>query len=194
MIDNEADLIQRLRSGEAPAFRELVETHKQRVFALAYDFTGNVQDAEDLSQEAFIKVFRSIGGFRGEAQLSSWLYRIVVNLAINRRRKKAVTKMELWDTFEGDAYHGPQPEAAPEANPEKMAEASFMRRHLRRALDKLSSQQRTIFILRHDNDLPLQQISQILEISEGTVKSQLFRALRKLQQHLAFYRDDLEVG
>ncbi len=193
MSDNEARLIQRLQAGEASAFHELVETHKQRVFTLAYNFTRQVQDAEDLSPEAFIKVFRGIGGFRGEAQLSSWLYRIVINLALNRRRKKALSEMELWENFEGDEQHHAQTSAAPEYNPETVTEAQLMRSHLREALAKLSEQQRTIFVLRHDSDMPLQQISAVLKLSEGTVKSQLFRALRKLQKHLSFYKADLGV-
>ncbi len=193
MIGNESELVRRLQAGEVSAFRELVESQKQRVFAVAYDLTGNVQDAEDLSQEAFIKVYRSIGSFRGEAKLSSWLYRIVVNLALNRRRKKAVSEMELRESFEGDGLH-PAQAAAEADNPEHAAQAAFVRQDLRRALDKLSEQQRTIFVLRHDQDLPLQQIGAILKISEGTVKSQLFRALRKLQEHLAFYKADLGMG
>ncbi|MCG3156013.1 MAG: ECF RNA polymerase sigma factor SigW [bacterium] len=194
MIPDEAQLIRRLQSGESSAFRELVEAHKRRVMALAFDLTGNLQDAEDVAQEAFIKAYRGIRDFRGEAQLSSWLYRIVVNICINRRRKKAVAEMELRDTFEGDHKHPAQPAEAPEANPEVMAAAGMMREHLRAALQRLSPQQRTIFILRHDQDLPLQQISAILQISEGAVKSQLFRALRKLQQQLEFYRADLGIS
>ena len=84
--------------------------------------------------------------------------------------------------------------AADEGSPEHATEAAFIRRDLRRALAKLSEQQRTIFVLRHDQDLPLRQIGAILKISEGTVKSQLFRALRKLQEHLAFYKADLGLG
>ena len=193
MSDNEARLIKRLQAGESSAFHELVETHKQRVFALAYNFTGNVQDAEDLSQEAFIKAFRGIGAFRGEAQLSSWLHRIVINLALNRRRKKALSEMELWENFEGDEQHRALTNEAPEYNPESMTEARFMRAHLRAALAKLSAQQRTIFVLRHDSDMPLQQIGAVLKLSEGTVKSQLFRALRKLQKQLSFYKADLGI-
>lgn len=193
MSDNEARLIQRLQAGEASAFQELVETHKHRVFTLAYNFTRNTQDAEDLSQEAFIKAFRGVEKFRGEAQISSWLYRIVVNLALNRRRKKALSEMELWENFEGEDQPRALTSTAPEYNPESTTEATMMRAHLRAALDKLSEQQRTIFVLRHDSDMPLQQISAALKLSEGTVKSQLFRALRKLQKQLAYYKVDLGI-
>lgn len=190
MAPDEQEMIQRLRAGDAAAFRELVERHKRRLFTLAYDLLGNVHDAEDVSQEAFIKVYRGIGAFRGEARLGSWMHRIVVNLCLNRRRKKALSEMELRENFEDGA---PQSLSAshPGADPEQMAEAEMMRIHLRRALDGLSPQQRTVFVLRHDEDLPLAEIGQILNISEGTVKSQLFRALKKLQEILAFYKADL---
>ena len=186
MAKNESDLIDRLRSGDVAAFRELVEANKQRLFALAYSLVDNVHEAEDVSQEAFIKIYRGIGGFRGEAQLSSWMYRIVVNLCLNRRRKKALSAMELREDFENDGSLCS--EAA--NSPEQHAEASLLQRHLRKALQRLSPQQRTIFVLRHDQDLPLKDISNILHISEGTVKSQLFRAVGKLQQALAFYKTE----
>jgi len=191
MASDEKELIRRLQAGETSAFRDLVENHKRALFNLAYDLLGNAQDAEDISQEAFIKVYRSIGDFRGEAQLGSWMYRIVVNLCLNRRRKKALSEMELRESFEEDEMHAATPTSDHAANPEKVTEAEMIRQHLRRALDKLSPQQKTIFVLRHDEDLPLAEIGKILKISEGTVKSQLFRALRKLQEVLAFYKPDL---
>ncbi|KAA0227364.1 RNA polymerase sigma factor [candidate division KSB1 bacterium] len=194
MMEDEVHLIRRLQSGESSAFRELVENHKRRVVALAFDLMGNLQDAEDVSQEALMKVYHGIRDFRGEAQLSSWMYRIVVNICINRRRKKAVSAMELRETFEGNEKHAAHASETAEANPELTAEAGMIREHLRAALDHLSPQQRSIFIMRHDQDMPLQQISEILKISEGTVKSQLFRALRKLQKQLAFYRADLGIS
>jgi len=191
MASDEKELIRRLQAGETSAFRELVENHKRALFNLAYDLLGNAQDAEDISQEAFIKVYRSVGEFRGEAQLGSWMYRIVVNLCLNRRRKKALSAMELRESFEDDERHQSTPTFDHEANPEKTTEAEIMRQHLRRAIDQLSPQQRTIFVLRHDDDLPLAEIGKVLKISEGTVKSQLFRALRKLQEALSFYKADL---
>jgi RNA polymerase sigma-70 factor (ECF subfamily) len=191
MASDEKELIRRLQAGETSAFRELVENHKRALFNLAYDLLGNAPDAEDISQGAFIKVYRRIGDFRGEARLGSWMYRIVVNLCLNQRRKKALSEMELRESFEDNDGHQAAPASDHEANPEKATEAEMMRQHLRRALDRLSPQQRTIFILRHDEDLPLAEIGKMLKISEGTVKSQLFRGLRKLQEVLAFYKVDM---
>jgi RNA polymerase sigma-70 factor (ECF subfamily) len=114
------------------------------------------------------------------------MYRIVVNLCLNRRRKKALTAMELREDFDNDGAL----RSGADTNPEQHTEASLLQKHLRRALRRLSPQQRTIFVLRHDQDLPLKDISAILHISEGTVKSQLFRAVGKLQRALAFYKVD----
>jgi len=184
MAKDEKELIGRLQAGDAAAFRELVEANKHRLFTLAFGLVGNTQEAEDVSQEAFIKIYRSIGEFRGDAQLSSWMYRIVVNLCLNRRRKKSLSAMEFREDLENDGVL----RSAADVDPEQQTEASLLTRHLRLALLRLSPQQRTIFVLRHDQDLPLKEISSIMKISEGTVKSQLFRAVGKLQQALAFYK------
>ena len=87
MKDGDRELIERLKAGETEAFRELVEQYKKQAYCVAYDLMGTHEDAEDISQEAFIKVYRSIRSFRGEAQFSTWLYRIVVNLCISEKRK-----------------------------------------------------------------------------------------------------------
>ena len=191
-MTSEARLVERLRTGDSSAFRELVETYKRRLFTLAYDLCGNIHEAEDISQEAFIRVFQGIEKFRGDAKLSSWLYRIVVNLSFDRRRKKSLAAMELRESFEGNEHHPALPTAAAEADPERMTEAGMIRRHLRRALAELSPQQRTIFVLRHDHDMKISDISEVLNLADGTVKSQLFRALQRLQRKLAFYRADFK--
>ena len=99
MNSQEQRLIVRARAGGPEAFREIVETHKKSVYYLAYDLTGNHHDAEDLSQEVFIKAFRSLEHFRGEAKLNTWLLRIVVNTYINSKRKKALQAMFLREDF-----------------------------------------------------------------------------------------------
>lgn len=184
-------LIQRAQYGDKTAFRELVERYKKKIYYLAYDLTGNHHDAEDLSQEVFIKAFRSLPRFRGEAKLSSWLYRIAVNTNISQRRKKSVSHMLLQESFEaegeikldnlGDEI---------KYNPEQAAEAKLMQKHLEHALQKLAPREKSIFVLRHYHDLPLKEIAETLKINLGTVKSLLFRALKKMQKELAFYKED----
>jgi RNA polymerase sigma-70 factor (ECF subfamily) len=188
LID-EQGLIERARTGESAAFRELVERYQKKIYYLALDLTGNHHDAEDLSQEVFIKSFRSLDTYRGDAKLSSWLYRITVNTNINQRRKKAFTAMkaqENLDTIHWETHSG----TSSLNDPEKQAQAGLIQMHIDRALDELSVRERCVFVLRHYNDFPLNQIAEIMDINQGTVKSTLFRALMKLRKELAFYRDE----
>ncbi len=191
MSSEQSRLIARVRDGNLIAFRKIMELHQRDVFNLAYDMTGNRQDAEDLSQEVFIKAFYAMQHFRGDAKIGSWLYRITVNTCIDKARKK---KEEIYDHSEefNDTNSVP-PKYWPVSygdNPEKQAEKSMMQRHIQNALQKLSPGERTVFILRHYHDLPLGEIAKILDISPGTVKSQIHRAFKKLQTQLSFYRND----
>ena len=182
-----ATLVAEPRQRRAPAtFHELVEQYKRPLFALAYDLTGNHHDAEDLSQEVFIKAFRGVADFRGEAQVYSWLYRIAVNTYLNKRRKKALRFRQLWDDFSQISHTDDA-----KSEPDRQAEADVMRRHVETALKKLSPRERSAFVLRHYQDLSLKEVAALMEVAEGTVKSLLFRATQKLRTALAFYREDL---
>ena len=190
-MNDEQALVQRARNGEMGAFRELVELYKKKIYYLSLDLTGNHHDAEDLSQEVFIKAYRSLKNFRGDAKLNSWLYRITVNTCISQRRKKSVAAMTLQEDFESESTPRFFSESESSHNPERHAEASLMQQHIDSALQQLTPRERSIFVLRHYNDLPLKEIAQILKITEGTVKSMLFRAIQRLQKELAFYRKEI---
>jgi RNA polymerase sigma-70 factor (ECF subfamily) len=189
-VTDEKLLIDRAQRGDMDAFRALVERSKITTYRLAYDLTGNRHDAEDLSQEAYIRAYRGLKGFRGDAKWSSWLYRITMNTFYDhcRVRKKQPVQFddELETTFMTTTEHGNHP--AP--SPEKSAEAGVMQQHIERALESLSPQERSVFVLRHYNDLPLKEIAATLEIAEGTVKAYLFRAIKRLQKELNFYRPE----
>lgn len=192
MSFNEQQTIQRIRDGDNGAFRELVEYHKQNIYYLAFDLTGNHHDAEDLAQDVFVQMFRSLESYRGDGKLSSWLYRIAVNLSINKNRKKALSAMQLKDDFSRESNDGASFEGGRiQQNPEKSTDSKLAQSHIHRALQKLSERERAVFVLRHYKDLPLKEIAGTLKIADGTVKGLLFRAIRKLQRELAFYRQDL---
>lgn len=194
MAIDERELIQRAQSGDGTAFRSIVEHYQRRVYFLAYDLTGNQHDAEDLAQEVFVKAYRALDTFRGEARLSSWLYRITLNSCLNKRRKKAVTQMNLVDDFSAETSRDDPFSAAGFAeNPERAAESRLMQNHIESAITKLAPKERAVFVLRHYQDLPLKEIARVLNVAEGTVKSLLFRAVRRLQKELAFYRQDIGV-
>ena len=189
-MNEEQVLVQRARNGEMGAFRDLVERYKKKIYYLCLDLTGNHHDAEDLSQEVFIKAYRSLNKFRGDAKFNSWLYRITVNTCISHGRKKAVSAMMLQEDFDSENTSQHLSPGISIHNPERSAEAGLMQQHIDNALQCLTPRERSIFVLRHYNDLPLKEIAHILKITEGTVKSMLFRAIKKLQKQLSFYRED----
>jgi RNA polymerase sigma-70 factor (ECF subfamily) len=190
-VNDEQTLVQRARNGEMGAFRELIELYRKKIYYLSLDLTGNHHDAEDLSQEVFIKAYRSLKNFRGDAKFNSWLYRITVNTCISQRRKKSLAAMTLQEDFESESTPQFFSESESSHNPERHAEASMMQQHINSALQQLTPRERSVFVLRHYNDLPLKEIAQILKITEGTVKSMLFRAIQRLQKELAFYRNEI---
>ncbi|HXV14523.1 MAG TPA: RNA polymerase sigma factor [Candidatus Krumholzibacteria bacterium] len=194
MHDESPQLVERLRAGEPAAFREMVECYRRDVYALAYDLCGNHHDAEDLSQEVFIKAFRGIGSFRADARLGSWLYRIAMNAHIDNKRRKPVQLVSI-DAHES-ADEQPRERvlelAAVDPRPDQTAGAARFQTDVEHALDALSVQERTVFVLRHYHDMKIGEISESLSIAEGTVKSLLFRSMRKLRDRLSHYRD--EVG
>lgn len=190
-------LVERARQGEKTAFRELVERYKKRIYYLSLDLTGNHHDAEDLSQEVFIKAYRSLKDFRGDAKFSSWLYRIAVNTCISQSRKKSYAAMTLQENFEQEASERRSADSESFGqNPEKSAEAGLMKNHIEAALKQLTPRERSIFVLRHYHDLPLKEIAETLKITLGTVKSMHFRAVKRLRKELAFYQQEfgLEVS
>lgn len=191
-MDQEQALVGRIKEGEPGAFRELVELYKQNVYYLALDLSGNHHDAEDLSQEVFIKAHRSIDKFRGGAKLSTWLYRITMNTYIDSKRRKSLNVISLHDRGDDDSFD-PMDVVADESadDPERKLRSAKIDDHINDALQALSEQERTVFVMRHYQDMPIKEIANSLRIAEGTVKSLLFRSVRKLRDKLAFYRDDL---
>ena len=185
-MTDEHELIAGLARGDRAAFRELVETHKKKVYFLALDMVGNPVDAEDVSQEVFLKVFRSFNTFNREAKLGSWLYRITYNACIDHLRKRATTPEPMEDeALEAGFRSHPQLSAPrPSDDPALAAESAQLRERIERALETVSPQEKAVFILRHHEDLALGDIAEAMGLSVGSVKSYLFRAVRKLRKEL----------
>jgi len=190
MTNEELRLINRVKEGDFTAFRQIMETHQEKIYYLAYDMTNNHQDAEDLSQEVFLKAYHSLKKFRGDAKLSSWLYRIAVNTCIDKIRKKKEVPVLINDEKENDEWTSTHYVVDDSVDPENVAESGIMQKHIHHAMQKLSPREKSVFVLRHYNDLQLKEISDILNLSLGTVKSLVFRAVKKLKEELAFYRQD----
>ena len=183
-MDEDA-IIEGMTRGDQRAFRELVERFKKKVFYLALDMAGNPVDAEDISQEVFLKVYRSFGTFRKGAKLGSWLYRITYNASIDHLRRKGAAPEAMADEIiESSAgSDAGLPRRGP-ADPAAALESRQLQDRIAYALDKVSPQEKAVFVLRHYEDLQLKDIALSLGLSVGSVKSYLFRAVRKLQKEL----------
>jgi len=168
-------------------FEEIVKQYQQQIFRLAYHLTGNTQDAEDLSQEAFIKGYQGFDRFRGDAQIGSWLYRITVNTWIDARRKKHYTDRDIQSTYREER----KARSEPAPDPEHYMETSFLQQCIENALEQLSPREKSVFVLRHYHQYKLKEIGSTLQISEGTVKSLLYRAVQKLRDYLNNYRKEI---
>jgi len=174
---DEQHLIDRARQGSQDAFRCLVERHMKQAYNLAFGFVASHELAEDITQEAFIRVYRSLGTFRGESTFATWLHRIVVNLALNRKKRDRRTV--------GLDQIPANPSAPSFVSHHEQCEATV---HLERALHELPTLQRAVVILRHLEGMSTRQVSVILQCSEGTVKTHLFRGMTKLKKKLAYLK------
>ncbi len=176
-------LIKKAQAGDTAAFHELVKLHDERVMILAYQLTHNEEDAEDLYQEVFIKAYKNIGSFRFESQFYTWLYRITVNTAYNFKRKQS--RLNLFDP-EDEANAGDLSWIADTDNDD--SSRGEIMGAVKTAMTVLPQKQRTVFILKHLENLKIKDIASILNITEGTVKRYLFRAMEKLRVELKEYR------
>lgn len=182
---DENAFIEGMARGDEKAFREFVERYKKKVYFLALDMVGNSVDAEDISQEVFLKVFRSFSTFRKGAKLGSWLYRVTYNACIDHiRRRASVPEVVADEVLESRSLADAGLAGVAASDPARAAESKLLQERIARALDKVSPQEKAVFLLRHYDDLMLKDIASSLGLSIGSVKSYLFRAVRKLQKEL----------
>ncbi|MBI3189355.1 MAG: RNA polymerase sigma factor [Ignavibacteriales bacterium] len=192
MID-EQTLVEQTRNGNMNAFRHLVERYQVKIYRLAYDLSGNHLDAEDVSQDVFLKAYKSLHNFRGDSKFGTWLYRITVNTCYDHRSKKSLSMIKPLQKTNDEDDPAPFEHPSNSLTPEQSAEASFIQKDIERALEQLTPREKVVFTLRHYHDLPLKEIANTLEISLGSVKTLLFRAIRRLQNELSVYREELGI-
>jgi RNA polymerase sigma-70 factor (ECF subfamily) len=185
-VTADSDLIARAAGGDTAAFQALVERHRAMVYRVAYQFAGNHHDAEDIAQEVFIKVYRSLDRFRQDAQLTSWLYRIVMNACIDHRRRSTSPAAAAPSGDEAEQRLLNTPEEAP--GPEQRAYAGELGEVLETEIARLPPGQRLVFVMRHHQGLKLGEIADALGLAEGTVKRQLHSAVHRLRQALTAVR------
>jgi len=178
----DSDLISRAAGGDASAFQALVERHRSMVYRVAYQFAGSHHDAEDIAQEVFIKVYRSLDRFRQDSQLSSWMYRIVMNACIDHRRRHSPAGAAPFGE-EAEQKMLNTPESRPD--PEDHAYAEELGQVLETEIGRLPKGQRIVFVMRHHQGMKLCEIAEALGLAEGTVKRQLHAAVHRLRQALS---------
>jgi RNA polymerase sigma-70 factor (ECF subfamily) len=177
---SEATLIERAKLGDAEAFEALYNLHKRRVYSLCLRMTANTAAAEDLTQEAFLQLFRKIGTFRGESAFSTWLHRMAVNVVLMQLRKKGLPVVPLEDTMESEE-EGPRKE--PGADDPRLA-GSIDRMQLQKSIEALPPGYRMIFLLHDVEGYEHNEIAEMVGCSIGNSKSQLHKARMKLREFL----------
>jgi RNA polymerase sigma-70 factor (ECF subfamily) len=187
-MEREEALIKEAQMGSIAAFEALVRQYDQQVMQLAFSLVNDVQDAQDIYQEVFVRVFRNLKRFQFRSQFSTWLYRVVVNYCINFNKKKQRAKFfSLTDENQnGEASWSVTLKGA-EISPEDSMLNQELSVKIDHAIAQLSPKQKTVFVLRHYQGLKLLEIAKILKCSEGTVKNYLFRATQKMQSLLKEY-------
>jgi RNA polymerase sigma-70 factor (ECF subfamily) len=182
-------LMARLKERDPSAFDEIVRRYGDKVFSLTYRMLGNRQEAEDVAQEVFITVFKTVDGFRGEAKFSTWLLRIAVNQSKNRIKYLARRPTDGGEIDEAPNAGAPSATPGPVAHaqiegPDKLLEAVETERLMQAAIDALDEEHRELVILRDVEEMSYQEIGEITGLPEGTIKSRLHRARMAIKEYL----------
>lgn len=176
-MDNDQKAIMDCQMGKKESYRYLVDKYKTRAYYAALLYTGNSDEALDLSQEAFFKAYRAIKKFKPGKNFYTWLYQILKNLCINHYNRKKKRSLVFSDIEES---RGPELYLSPASKPDEIFEEHEMRELLWKSMDKLKSEDREIIILKEFNELSYKEIAEILNIPVGSVMSRLFYARQKL--------------
>lgn len=185
----EQAIVQKAQAGDRMAFEELVRRYDRDVLRLAMNLVHRPEDAKDVYQEGFLRVYRNLHRFRFECSFYTWVYRIVTNVALDHLRRKNSRREDQAPVPEEAAggtrdFFDRQPEMHASANPEKRLLGSELGEHINEAMKRLSPRERMVFEMKHHQGMRLRAIGDILGTSEETVKNSLFRATRKLRASL----------
>jgi RNA polymerase sigma-70 factor, ECF subfamily len=178
----EAEAIRLAQQGDASAFEHIYRLHSRRVYALCLRMVGNPAEAEDLTQDAFLQLFRKIGTFRGESAFSTWLHRLSVNVVLMKLRKKTLPETSLEESTDPeDEVNGPRREIG---GPDLLLTGSIDRVHLERAIEQLPPGYRQVFVLHDVQGFEHNEIAGLMDCSIGNSKSQLHKARMRLRELL----------
>lgn len=193
--DEDRRLIDRSRRGDNDAFDQLVRRHERTVYNVAYRLTNSHDDAADIAQEAFVRAWNNLRSFRGDAQFSTWIHRIVTNAFLDdRKRRRARPTRSLDEAVELDESSVARQFEDPAPGPEAVAEGEERRAVLERAIATLPEAQRVMVVLFHTQGLAYEEIAEITHLPMGTVKSRLNRARLALRDRLGAAAELFDTG
>jgi RNA polymerase sigma-70 factor (ECF subfamily) len=182
-MSDEQGMIERLRRRDEAAFSELVRDHQERVFRLLLRLLGDPAEAEDVAQEVFVSVFRAIDSFRGDAALSTWLYRVAMNHGKNRIKYLARRARQAQQPLDDETQQQGGALSTASARPDDVAEGNQAEQHIAQAMAALDEEHRTLIVLRDLENMSYEEIQQLTGLPIGTVKSRLHRARMALLAH-----------
>jgi RNA polymerase sigma-70 factor (ECF subfamily) len=177
------EIVALCQKGQSEVFEVLVRKYMEKAFRIAFDFTHDVEEAKDLSQEAFLRAFSRIKQFDGRSSFYTWFYRLVVNICLDHTRRKGRV---IWERLERETERGTEPMEIADASssPDQEAMAGEAKRRADRTLEAMPNKQRTAFLLRNHQGLSIQDIAKVMKTTEGTVRVYLHRAVAALRQSL----------
>jgi len=185
MEATDLELVERVRSGDDEGFRLLVERHSRGIYRAAYRITGNAADADDVVQETFLRAYRALGRFDARASFPTWAHRIAINCSLDMidARKRRDGRVSDGHDLSAIASSG--------ATPDRVAHGMQMQRAVATAMERLSGNERTAFVLRHFEGMPLEEIGKVLGTQLNATKNTVFRAVKKLREQLQPYTGSL---
>lgn len=174
---SDLELVQSFQKGREASFNELVQRYQERVYWIARRLVNDHDQADDVTQEVFVKVYRALNKFRAESSVYTWLYRITVNVALNSLRRQRVREYLRIDDFYESADE-------PDERPDMLVERNEQKALIEEAVEKLPTKQKAVFVLRYHEELPYEEISKILKTSVGGLKANYFHAVKKIGAYI----------
>ena len=186
----EKELLKKCRQGDRDAFNILVQTYQRQVINLAYGMLSDTEDATDAAQEVFIKVYRNIDRFEGKSSLSTWIYRITSNVCKDflRKRTRTIQSISIYESSEDDDDR-PMEIKDSSPTPQEHMEITETQREVRKALDELPEEYKSVIVMYDLEGLSYDEISNVLQCPVGTIKSRLNRARKALKKNLSEKRE-----
>ena len=191
--DVDEKLVRDLKNGDSEAFEQLVELYQKKIYALAFNMTHNQMDAQDVTQDVLLSIFRKVHTFQGKSAFSSWIYRVTLNAVYmklrSKKKEQAVSLEDAFPTFNGSGYHQEKIRDWSE-NAESLLFTNETKGIIQKAVNQLPEKEKVVFILRDVEGLSTENVGDILDLSTPAVKSRLHRARLFLRKKLSNYFDE----